>query len=377
MNRQTSNTAPNWRATLARRGLRSLILPALFVICAQAQAQNATGTPAVTAADSADLTMVGPNEDSALTAARGTINDDDRITTFTPAWAWQEADAPASGTPMDSAYSAIAGATAATFTPLQAHVGKFLRVCATFDDDGGNSETRCWTSVAAVVNTNDVRAVPSSVDFAIGRTSRFRLSDFRHEDEEGDDYEINSMILTGVPSRTLSIDGALNTQTNISLFLSDFASNRGGLTYTPPDTATVGSNRLSFNFQVLATGFQAGPVAAMTVNLAANSAPDFGDASVGTRIWPPGAATAPLVLPAATGGNGSIVYGISPALPNGLAFDAATRTISGTPTAASAVSEHTLTATDADGDKGTLPFGIDPMHPVRLRLRLFLEGPLR
>ncbi len=62
---------PRWRATMARfglllpsvmrRSLRLLVLLTLLVICAQAQAQNkaATGAPAVTAADSADLTMVG------------------------------------------------------------------------------------------------------------------------------------------------------------------------------------------------------------------------------------------------------------------------------------------------------------------------------
>ncbi len=377
---------PRWRTTLTRLSLwpLALLAAALFVLCAQAQAQTntaATGVPAVTDTDSGtDLTMDGPNEDSVLTVAQGTIADDDGITTFTPTWAWYEADAPASGTPMDSAYSAIAGATAAAFTPLQEHVGKFLRVCAAFEDDDGNDETRCWTSVAAVANTNDVNSLPSSVDFAIGRTSRFRLSDFRHEDEEGDDYEIDTLILTEVPVRALRANGRINLGSTISLFPRDFASNSGALTYTPPDTATVGSNRLSFKFQMFDTGppaLQSGPPAAMTINLVANSAPDFGDAAVGTRIWPPGTTTAPLILPAATGGNGAITYGISPALPDGLAFDADTRTISGTPTAVSAVAEYTLTAADADDDEATLTFGIDPMHPVRLRLRLFLEGPLR
>ncbi len=113
-----------------------------------------------------------------------------------------------------------------------------------------------------------------------------------------------------------------------------------------------------------------------TITVEADTAPDFGDASVGTRIWPPGT-TATLVLPAATGGNGAITYAITPNLPDGLAFDADTRTISGAPSTATAVAEYTLTATDDEGDTGTLTFGIDAMHPMRLRLRLFLEGPLR
>ncbi len=44
----------------------------------------------------------------------------------------------------------IPGATAEAFAPMQAQAGKFLRVCVAFDDDAGNSETRCWTSVAKV-----------------------------------------------------------------------------------------------------------------------------------------------------------------------------------------------------------------------------------
>ena len=63
-------------------------------------------------------------------------------------------------------------------------------------------------------------------------------------------------------------------------------------------------------------------------------------------------------LPAATGGNGTLSYGLAPALRsglaydlgNGLAFDAGTRAISGTPTAAADRTTYTYTATDADGD---------------------------
>ena len=109
----------------------------------------ASGEPQVMAADNADLATVGPNEDSLLTAARGTIMDDDGIATFTPSWAWHVGDS------ADGDFMAIAAATGATFRPLQTHVGKFIRVCASFDDDDSNRETRCWTSAAAVANVND------------------------------------------------------------------------------------------------------------------------------------------------------------------------------------------------------------------------------
>ncbi len=261
MNRQIFNTAPDWRATLARRSLRSLILPALFVICAQAQAQNATGEPGVTAADSANLTMVGPNEDSQLTAARGSIMDADSITTFTPAWAWQEADAPASGAPMDNAYSAIAGATAATFTPLQAHVGKFIRVCATFDDDGGNSETRCWTSVAAVVNVNDAPVgLPNTIYVPAGGNYTFSVADFPFIDEDGD-----SLIIAGVgtPTKgTFTFNGNPFTTAN-----SDFTLARltGAVGYRPPADAGPMSGYATFEWAPTTRDITAGNLDRTTV----------------------------------------------------------------------------------------------------------------
>ena len=60
-----------------------------------------------------------------------------------------------------------------------------------------------------------------------------------------------------------------------------------------------------------------------------------------------------LVLPEASGGTAPLTYRLSPALPVGLTFDAATRTIAGTPrTAAETV--YTYTVTDANGASASL-----------------------
>ena len=64
-------------------------------------------------------------------------------------------------------------------------------------------------------------------------------------------------------------------------------------------------------------------------------------------------------LPAATQGDGGVTYGVKEALPDGLAFAAATRTLSGTPTTAQAAANYTLVATDGDGDKAELRFSIE------------------
>ena len=80
-------------------------------------------------------------------------------------------------------------------------------------------------------------------------------------------------------------------------------------------------------------------------------------ASAANRSLEKDAATS-TTLPLATGGDGTVTYSISPALPAGLALARARPTITGTPTATGATT-HTLTATDADGDRATLgPFTV-------------------
>ena len=67
------------------------------------------------------------NEDVELTAAIGSVADVNGIDSSSLQWQWYSAPAPTSGTPADNDYTAITGATAATFTPLQANVGQYIR----------------------------------------------------------------------------------------------------------------------------------------------------------------------------------------------------------------------------------------------------------
>ena len=60
-----------------------------------------------------------------------------------------------------------------------------------------------------------------------------------------------------------------------------------------------------------------------------------------------------IVLPEASGGTAPLTYSLSPALPAGLTFDAATRTIAGTPRAA-AEAVYTYTVTDVNGATASL-----------------------
>ncbi len=80
-----------------------------------------------------------------------------------------------------------------------------------------------------------------------------------------------------------------------------------------------------------------------------NDIPTFGSQMVDDQNWVNGSAVR-LTLPRARNGNGTLTYGITPALPDGLDFDPGTRVLSGTPTAAAPENTYTYTVTDSDND---------------------------
>ncbi len=71
-----------------------------------------------------------------------------------------------------------------------------------------------------------------------------------------------------------------------------------------------------------------------------------------------------VILPEATGGDGTLVYILLPTLPKGLRFDSATHTISGTPSKVMTETEYTLSAFDADGDFTSLTFTLEVQQPT-------------
>ena len=98
------------------------------------------------------------------------------------------------------------------------------------------------------------------------------------------------------------------------------------------------------------------------ITVVADTMPTFAaDATIDDQNYIVGVAITPLPLPAVeTDGNGATTYTLTPALPDGLTFDATTTppTLTGTPTAAAAVTEYTYTATDEDDDTAPLTFNI-------------------
>ena len=89
--------------------------------------------------------------------------------------------------------------------------------------------------------------------------------------------------------------------------------------------------------------------------------PTFEQVSISDKNYVQNLAIDSETLPAATGGDRALTYAISPDLPAGLAFDPATRLLSGTPTEALPATLYTYTATDsdaADPDSASLTFTI-------------------
>ena len=79
-------------------------------------------------------------------------------------------------------------------------------------------------------------------------------------------------------------------------------------------------------------------------------------AAPGNQAYTVGTAIDALTLPEASGGNGALTYSLSPTVP-GLTFSAATRRLTGTPTAAG-VHAMSYTVRDEDGDTDTLAFTV-------------------
>ena len=145
----TAPTSGSNEGTAAQRLAGTICTAALPVI---------TNKPAIlgniTAADMTVLATTGPNEDNALTAPNPT--DADGVTSATFTWQWSQADT------HGGTYTNISGATAASFTPVDAQVNSFLRVCVSFEDDEENAEQVCASLPHAVVNINDAPTHPAN-----------------------------------------------------------------------------------------------------------------------------------------------------------------------------------------------------------------------
>ena len=83
----------------------------------------------------------------------------------------------------------------------------------------------------------------------------------------------------------------------------------------------------------------------------------FSPVSFDNQEWTVGTAVS-LTLPEGSGGVGDLTPSLTPALPTGVTFTAATRALAGNPTAAFSVATFTYTLTDAESESASITFTI-------------------
>ena len=174
----------------------------------------------------------------------------------------------------------------------------------------------------------------------------------------------NQMYEAGVAIRDLVLPDATGGSGDLTYALSPlppglaFDAATRTLSGTPSD-AVVFPEKV-FYLMVYEVTDADGATASLTFNISVEEEdvdPSFGDETVANQMFSAEVAIQPLVLPEATGGNGDLTYSLRP-VPPGLAFDAGSRTLSGTPSEV-AISLMTYEVTDADGDTTTLTFELE------------------
>ncbi len=219
------------------------------------------------------------------------------------------------------------------------------------------------------------------------------------EDDDGDGEDDATAPALTFTVASASVDEAAGTY-QISVTLSASSSTATTLSYTLSGTATQGSDYTIQASVILAanattaqipivivddqdeepdetiivtlvssTAYTLGRITAFTLTITDNDAVTLSFAqTLGDQSYYVGLAIDDLTLPAARQGTQPYSYSLTPELPKGLIFDAATRILSGTPTEATAAKTYTYTATDASANSATLSFTIAVVQAEALTL---------
>ena len=281
-------------------GQRSLTTATLTINLVAPPQAPASGAPLVTAQISGSTVW---NEDVALVAYATNIADPNGIDTSTYSWQWQIAAAPQSGTPADGDYAAISGVPAGVlFTPRQAHVGRYVRVCVSFTDMHPTPvrETVC-TAGNLIANVNDApEAADDTIIITPSATHTFSSANFSFDDDDMD--SLASINIASLPATgSLTVGGTAAT-----LGQSVAAASIGTIVYTPASNAADGSSD-SFTFTVTDDGSDGSgdkTSESATINIFISTTPD---AAVGMpAVAYTGQITVPTEDSAITASQGSV-----------------------------------------------------------------------
>ena len=265
-----------------------------------------------------------------------------------------------------------------------------------------NATTYAHTGTGLSANTTRhyrVRAINSAgagVASNIAKATTASGGGGDEDDDGGGEDDATAPALTFTVA-SASVDEAAGTYP-ISVTLSASSSTETTLSYTLSGTATQGSDYTIQSSVTLigtsaqipivivddqdeepdetvivtlvsSTAYTLGRITAFTLTITDNDAVTLSFAqTLGDQSYYVGLAIDDLTLPAARQGTLPYSYSLTPELPKGLIFDAATRILSGTPTEATAAKTYTYTATDASAHSATLSFTIAVVQAEALTL---------
>ena len=274
----------------------------------------------------------------------GAVNDDDAAAT-------RDVDYSATVRPLTIPAGSVSGTTTITITPIDdrsVEADETIRLTVpyankqiTAQDDDEDDVTLTVGSVDITLQDTGAGGAPSfATDAAIADQTYsvdVAIADWVLPEASGGDGDLTYSV-SALPAG-LEFDALSRTLAGTSTAATDGALT---VTYTVADSDDD-TAALTFTITVAAAG----------------TVPVFAaDAAIANQTYPVDVAIADLVLPAASGGTAPLTYSVS-ALPTGLEFDAATRTLGGTPTAATdGAVEVTYTVTDANSATATLTFTI-------------------
>ena len=209
-----------------------------------------------------------------------------------------------------------------------------------------NLSASAWaTGTASTTNAPVISTEYTNQTLGAGRTVTYPVA---ATDADGNTLQYQVAVNNnGGPSVTVSPTALTNLGANSQITVT-MGATTSGTAATVTVSVTDGTNPVTKSF---------------TVTVQTDSTPSFSTTQADLSFTKDQAITT-VNLPAATSGNGTITYSLTPALPAGLSINTDTRQITGTPTAETASAQYTWKATDSDGSEASLSFAIEVVEPL-------------
>ena len=239
-----------------------------------------------------------------------------------------------------------------------------VTVTAAQDDDGANGEAIITHEAAGAGHAGVTRHVTAIEidDDPLGLLFNPAALTVRSGASASYAVTLKTRPLGAVSILISSSDAALSVSPATLEFAPDVYDTPQKVTVALTGSGDAGEDR-SGTISHAASGGDYGDVTgSMTVELLLDQHPTFAEgARIPDQRYTQYREIDPLILPEASGGDGALRYALTPAPPAGLVFNAETRTLSGTPSAAAPATAYRYEVADSDAsdpDRASLTFRI-------------------